>query len=204
MGFRHLDRLTEPWDGKQPDESLTHYTRFSQFRDQKRGERSVSEVAERVGVQTRTIEREAKAHRWDERAAETDRKATARHDERIAARSERYAEQQLATGEEILLLCRKSVRAAIEQDEVLSPADVPKWTEAAIKLRQSAQHAPDHVRAIYRQAETSGPGGTTSAWEIDVPEFEGLSPAGKRDRVVEMVSSISRLSEYEQRETGQG
>lgn len=203
MAFQRFEHLQEPWWGKQPDESLTAYTRFSQYRDQKRGERSHQQVAESHQRAVRTVTQQAQAHRWDERAAAFDEEQTRQHRERITQRAERFAEAQLSAGEEYLHLCRKSVRSAIEHGEVLDPGDVPKWTDAAIKLRQAAQSAPDHVRAIYRHAETTnGEGGNSSAWEIDLPEFEGMSPAGKRERITEMISSISRLHEYQQREQG--
>lgn len=200
MPFHTLQQLTDPWWGQQPDESLTAYTRFTQYRDQKRGERSRSEVAESCQRAVRTINEQAKAHRWDERVAAWDQEETRQHRERVAVRAERLAEAQMSSAEEILLLLRKSVRNSIDRGELLEPGEIPKWAESVIKLDQSAQKAPDHARAIYRTANAEGTRGSATVSEIDVPEFAGLEPAAQRERVTEMLSAMQRLGSYEKRE----
>lgn len=200
MAFRKFDSLTEPWWGRQPEESLAAYTRFCQYRELRRGERSYAHVADSSGVKPDTITHQAKAHRWQERAAAWDEEQTRQHEERIQGRAERVAEAELTAAEEILHLCRKSVRSAIERNDLLDPGEVPKWTESAIKLRQASQRAPEHTRAVYRTAYGETPNGAAQVTEIDVPEFRNLEPAAQRERVTEMLSAMKRLGDYEQRE----
>lgn len=223
-----ITTLVEPVDKQQPDEPLNAYTRFCRYRDQLNpgddprttntvnGERisarSLPLIAAAFGVSERAIRDQAQRYRWRERARAYDDERRAErdadHEAKIAAHAQQLAEAELATAEDMLTYVRSSVRTAAATGDVLAAEDVPKWADSAIKLRQAAQKAPDHVRAVYRSATTSttttaGDGTTASAVEldVDVPEIRGLTPDRQRERLGEWLASIERSHRYRARDT---
>lgn len=208
MAFAQLVTLTEPWWGRQPGESPNAYQRFSQYREQPRGERSLAKLAESLARDPRTIQQQAQGGRWEERAAAWDAEQSRQHQERISAHAERLAEAQIQASTELLHAVRTAVRDTLKSGETLERDEVGRWSDAAVKLAQSAQKTGESVRTVYRHAQATAQGdGTTSGvqlQEIEVPELAGLSPQGKHDRISEIVSSLSRFASYEQREREQG
>lgn len=199
MGYKPIGTLSDPWWERQPEETSTAYARFVEYRQQQRGRRSLSQVAESLSVKRQTVQVLAKAHRWDERVAAWDQHQTEQHQERITAHAERLAEAEIRAAEEALLLVRRTVRDDLDNGRMLTHAEAPKWADVAIKLGEAALRTPERMRTIYRQAQTHGDG-TASAYEVDIPDLEGLSPEARRERVQEMMSGIVRLNQYQQRE----
>lgn len=210
MGYKRLERLDEPWYGKQPGESPTAYKRFLQYRQQRRGRRSYEQVAEEYDCKADTIRHQAKALRWEDRVAAWDEEQSRRHDEVILAHAEMLAEEQISTATEMMRAARVAVREHITAGESLDPGEVARWADTASKISSEARQSREKSRAVYRQAagESSAAGGDggggTLYREVEIPEFSGLSSEGKRQRIEDIVSSLARFDAYEQREQDEG
>lgn len=201
MGFHQLTTLREPLWERQDSETPRLFDRFETYLDQPRGRRNLAEIARHLGVRRQTIQEQASAHRWADRAAAFDAEQTRQHRERINDKAERLAERELDAAERAIEHARRSITAAMDAGEQLTPGELPRWMEAAFKLGESAARAPEHVRSVYRHAQTPE-GGT--ATEVEVPEqLQGLEPAAQRERVTEMLDGLQRLAAYEEREQRQ-
>lgn len=213
MGFTPITTLHEPWWERQPDESLTAYTRFCRYRDHDpaacddNGQRSYQAVATSFRISDRAVREQAKAHRWADRAAAHDdqqkREADARHHDWIHQQANQLAEAQIRASHEMTHLVRYSVREHITHGTALEADEIPKVADAAAKLGQSAQRAPEQARAIYRQATSTDTTSTSSAYEIEIPELRNLGPDGARQRLADMLEGVQRITEYTKRETGE-
>lgn len=199
MAFQSFDRLTEPWWEQQPEESPTAYARFAAYRDQPKGERSFEKVIESITkkVTYKSLKNQSSAHRWRDRIAAYDQSQLEKHRDRIADRSERLAESQISAAAEMLLAARKSVRYVIDNGIILEPEQAAKWADAAIKLGKAAADAPREVLRLTQHAEATGDVATV---ELDIPELANLGPNEARERLTEMVTSVSRLDDYRKRQ----
>lgn len=202
MGYHQITSLTGSLWERQDGETARAHERFLAYLDQPRGRRTYAAVAGGLGLRRQSVQEQASAHRWVERAAAWDAEQTRQHRERINEKAERLAERQLDAAERAIEHARRSITAALDAGEQLTPAELPRWVEAATKLGESAARAPEHVRAVYRHAEANQDG--ASATEIQIPELQGLDPAQQRERMTEIVESLERLAAYERREQAQG
>lgn len=215
VGYRYFETLKDPYWEKQPDESPTAYERFKFYRDeafeddtvrskpdlQHRAQRSLRLVADEFRVADRTIRELAKCHRWKDRIAALDDELSRQHRERMAARAERFADQQLATANELLYASRAALQHLIHNDgyKGMEPDEVAKWIDASIKLGKAALEPVENPRSVLRAATSRGDSNAASMVELEIPELAELSPQGQRERITDALSSLVRLQSYLER-----
>lgn len=135
------------WD-RQPGESAKAHARFSTYRDTKPAERSYRLVAESYGVALVTINKQATAHRWQERVAAFDAHEDNLRRIRLRERDEELCRAQMDIARTASAIAIKSVRQIAETGELLDPVVLPKWVEMIERLRRVALDAPDQIVEI--------------------------------------------------------
>ncbi len=195
MAFRELDLNpdVEPWD-QQPHESNTAYQRFSAYLDEAPSERSSRKVAERFQKSVQVVNRQRRAHLWDQRVAAFDADRARRHHLGIEEKAVKLANGQIDVARAMLSVVANSVSAVGRgEDPKLKPGDVPRWVDASVKLGKAAREVPDLVLKVMED-------GQDEPLEFDVPELNGLTLDEARERVGEMVTTVARLADYRDRE----
>jgi hypothetical protein len=195
VAFRDLDLNpdVEPWD-QQPHESNTAYQRFRAYLDQPPSERSARKVAERFQKSVQVTNRQRRAHLWDYRAAAFDADFARRHHLAIEEKAVKLANGQIDVARAMLSVVASSVGAVGKgEDPKLKPTDVPRWVSASVQLGKAAREVPDLILKVLED-------GQDEALEFDVPELNGLTLEEARERVGEMVSTVSRLADYRDRD----
>ena len=196
MAFRDLELNpdVDPWD-QQPHESNTAYQRFVAYRDMPPSERSTRKVAERFQKSVQVTNRQKRAHLWEERVGAFDADRLTRHHLRIEEKAVGLASAQIDVARGMLSVVATSVQAVGKGEPPrLLPKDLPRWVDASVKLGKAAREVPDLILKIMENAEDD-------ALQVDLPEFDGLTLSEVRERVGEMVSTVSRLSDYRERDT---
>lgn len=195
MAFRELELNpdVEPWD-QQPHETNAAYQRFCAYRDLPPAERSAGKVAERFQKSVQVTNRQRRAHLWDHRVAAFDADRIKRHHLEIEEKAVGLANGQMDVARAMLGVVATSVRAVgTGAEPKLRPAEVPRWVDASVKLGKAAREVPDLILKVIEGEEDE-------PLEFDVPELNGLTLEEARERVGEMVSTVSRLADYRDRD----
>lgn len=140
MAVRTFDTLVEPIWQRQPEESLTAWKRFRNYRDQPHTTkgRLLWLVADHFRASDRSIQELADKQRWEERARAYDAHVRAtsheRHAQAISARADQHAATQLATATDLLHYIRTSLHV-LTRDGIYADADtIPALADAATQL----------------------------------------------------------------------
>ena len=175
----------DPWD-RQPDESAKAHARFITYRDTKPTERSYRAVAESYGCSLVTIEKQASAHRWQDRVAAYDTHEARTRRARMHERDEELCRAQMDIARTASAVAIKSVRDIAESGQLLDPAVLPKWVEMIERLRRVALDAPDQVVEI-----TGADGGPVQV----EGRFSGLSESERIEAYNEAARGWMRVIE---------
>jgi hypothetical protein len=152
-------------------------------------------VAERFQKSVQVTNRQKRAHLWLERVAAFDADRLTRHHLRIEEKAVTLANGQIDVARAMLSVVATSVQA-VGKGELprLLPKDLPRWVDASVKLGKAAREVPDLVLKIMEGAEEDD-------LQVDLPEFDGMTLSEVRERVGEMVSTVSRLADYRERDS---
>jgi len=172
---------------RQPGESAEAHRRFMAYCDMP-GRRSVAKLAENFGITSRAIEQQAEAHQWRDRAAAYDAHEAEQRRDAVRRQSHRLAVAQIETALGMTQAVARAVRYVLDNNIVLDTPDAARWLDIAAKVAKVAQEQPDITVGL------AGPQG--GAVEVSIPELEGLTPDAQRQRINEMVASVSRLADY--------
>lgn len=186
MAFRpitlHPNR--DPWD-QQPGETPKLHARFVTYRDEIDHPRKYRMVAERYGVSLQTIEKQAVAHRWQDRAAAFDENESRIRRERIRMKAAKLSDRQMDIALGMVQAVGQSVHYVLQNRLMLEAADAAKWLDIATKVAKIAEGQPERTLAV--TGKDGGP--------IEIEEFQGLSPEQQRLRAQEMAQGVLRLYE---------
>jgi len=134
----------EPIWERLPGESAKAYEAFCKYRDMPPGERSLREVARRLGKSETLISRWSSRYRWVERVQawddEVDRKAREAHLRTVKEMRERHARYAVALQMKALDRLKQ-----MDPDE-LEPLEVLKFIVEAAKLERLARGEPDTIQ----------------------------------------------------------
>lgn len=195
MAFRELELNpdVEPWD-QQPHETNAAYQRFSAYLELAPPERSARKVAERFQKSVQVVNRQRRAHLWDQRVAAFDADRFKRHHLGIEEKALKLANGQMDVARAMLSVVATSVQAVGKgEDPKLKAGEVPRWVDASVRLGKAAREVPDLILKVTEAGEDE-------PLEFDVPELNGLTLEEARERVGEMVSTVSRLADYRDRD----
>lgn len=170
------DTATEVWE-RRPDESDPAWQAFETYREQKPGERSLSQVARTLSKSRPLITRWAGKYAWQLRVAAYDRDLDRRWREQTLHLRREAAEQDSRLARAML---GKVVQALNHIDPAkMTARDVATWLETATKVRRLALGEPDS------RTELSGPGGGA------IP-VEQMTPEERRARLEQLVKEGER------------
>lgn len=126
-----------------PGESAKAYEAFCKYRDMPPGERSLREVARRLGKSETLISRWSSQYRWVARVQawddEVDRKAREAHLRTVKEMRERHARLAVAFQQKVAQRIQM-----IDPDE-LAPQDLARWLEIATKLERLSRGEPTEI-----------------------------------------------------------
>ena len=126
-----------------PGESAKAYEAFCKYRDMPPGERSLREVAQRLGKSETLISRWSSKYRWVARVqawdGEVDRKAREAHLRTVKEMRERHARLAVAFQQKVAQRIQM-----IDPDE-LTPQELARWLEIATKLERLSRGEPTEI-----------------------------------------------------------
>ncbi len=131
-----------PWE-RQPKESARAFAGFAAYRDAPRDRRSLRMVAQESGKHVSMIARWSARHAWVERAAtwddEQDRAGRAAQIDAIREMQARHVRLAMDAQTRIAEALRDLPASA------LTPRDIPRWLDTAIRIERMARGEPGDV-----------------------------------------------------------
>jgi hypothetical protein len=139
-----VEYTPEPWS-RQLDEGWRDFEYFCAYRDATPGERRMSKIAARLGVDPNTISIISKKNKWKERIELYQEFLDKERREIMALKREVMYERHAA----LALQLQDKISEAVTQIEPsqLSPSDIAKWLDISVKVDNLAHGTPtEHVK----------------------------------------------------------